>query len=664
MATTTKRKIIPGAEFKLLDDDAPKGSFIVRFAKLDVVDLDGDVIPSGAIGETDIAVAAWQHGWGSLPVGTARTSEEDGFAVARGQFLLDTQGGADTYEVVKAMGSSLEWSFGFRVRKIDWREGTPYLSDIDIFEVSPVYRGAGIDTGTVDVKEAALDAGAAVGYDNDDAKDDPAGPAEEVEMTPELKAMLESIQEGQTATAKAVAELQAAAAAAGEAKVAPEVTADAAAPPAPEVTVAVPADGAALLKELDTIYDRAVKADGMYDHAKLHSLYLEAVAAGEGAQEFAGKLKTVTVIPAATPAPADEPQEYDLNAVVQYMITGDRSLAEKELRISEALIAETPRPMLNAGLPIPNWALTAPQATKADIRDIQMKAASPSIAGEAGNAITPSVVELMEATPFDGLDLNGAFPVISAGPRARRISRVTTPDPEMVAEPTGNTGYAVQADPGSTYTELTPHTLVSQTSFTDQAMAMAPEFAAECLRILRIDLDEQMWAQILAGDGAGNNVRGMYNLRGLAGDDSWQNIDEAGASVTAITSVTRAIITNALGRSVGREARYGRPSIICSRVGYEYLRSLTDVTAVAALFPRLMEQTDRIAPTGLLGAGKPNRMMIGPLGSCRLSIWGDTSYLRVWEDMGERVGQYRMLLRRWFDFRVMQPTLFYRVRED
>lgn len=150
-------KAIPAGALKLLSDDAPEGSFEARFAKLDTLDLDGEVIPSGAVGVQDIAISAWQHDHRSLPVGVGRTAEEDGFAVVRGQFLMDTQGGADTYRVVKAMGDRQEWSFGFFVDAVEWREfgghpSVPHLTGLDIFEASPVYRGAGIETATTDIK--------------------------------------------------------------------------------------------------------------------------------------------------------------------------------------------------------------------------------------------------------------------------------------------------------------------------------------------------------------------------------------------------------------------------------------------------------------------------------------------------------------------------------
>ena len=146
------------AQVRVLEDDAPLGSFEARFAKLDVMDHTGSVIPSGAIGEQEVAIAAWGHNHGVPPVGMGRTYEEDGFGVVKGRFFLGTAAGMEHYTVVKARGGTQEWSFGFFINAIEWKDfdgkpDVPHLTEMDIFETSPVYRGAGIDTQTVEIKE-------------------------------------------------------------------------------------------------------------------------------------------------------------------------------------------------------------------------------------------------------------------------------------------------------------------------------------------------------------------------------------------------------------------------------------------------------------------------------------------------------------------------------
>ena len=83
---------------------------------------------------------------------------EDGEqALLEGQFFLNTATGRDHFETVKEMGGLMEWSYGY-----DVVEGGPgkhqgedvnFLRKLRVHEVSPVLLGAGIDTGTLAVKE-------------------------------------------------------------------------------------------------------------------------------------------------------------------------------------------------------------------------------------------------------------------------------------------------------------------------------------------------------------------------------------------------------------------------------------------------------------------------------------------------------------------------------
>ena len=671
------KKMLPLLGFKLLDDDAPEGSFEARFAQLNVMDRDGDVIPTGAVGNQRVSISAWQHEHRQLPVGIGETFEEDGFAVVRGRFLTETTIGMDTYRTIKAMGDRTEWSFGFFVDAIEFRdfEGqprVPHLTKLDIFEVSPVYRGAGIDTETTDIKSAT---------------DPTMMEGDMSEMEDRLATLVEAGQkaaEEQKATRELVEQLLAernqgtasdAGALQGEAKDAPKPDAkDEDEEPSPKADEApasappVPDAG----PDLDTVYQRASAVEGVYDDAKLHTAYMDAVADGLSGKDFAGKIKSIRIVPDPTPAPHDEPQDFDIGALAMSMITRDHSLAEKEIRICQELAKEVGRPVPSAGWPIPKWALGAPTWTKADLKDVMTKAAGASVANEAGATLTPEMVMLTEQTPFDGLDLSGLIPVISAGPRERRIGRVTVPNPVMQAEPTGNTGYTVQSDPGANYFSLTPKTSTQHVPFTDQTIAMAGEFVSEVSRIMRINLDEFMYAQILNGDGTGNNVRGIYNYTAGAGQYANRDIPRSAASRTALSAVSRDEILNALDQTLGREGIYGRPSIICSRQGHAYLRNLVAVTGITRLWPELEERTERIVPTGALGdnflagayAAKPVRMIIGPFGSVRHSVWGDAVYMRAWEETGDNVGTYRIFLRKWYDMQVIQHSLFYNVRQD
>lgn len=152
MRKTTKR-----GRLKLLD--AP-GTFQCVFATLGVIDHDGDVIAAGAFKRgQEVRITAWGHDWGSLPVGKGAIQEMGDEALCDGEFFLDTEGGKETYRVVRRLGSLQEWSFGFDIldsvpSKLDG-QSVRLLRALDVHEISPVLKGAGIATRTVALKGLA-----------------------------------------------------------------------------------------------------------------------------------------------------------------------------------------------------------------------------------------------------------------------------------------------------------------------------------------------------------------------------------------------------------------------------------------------------------------------------------------------------------------------------
>ena len=141
---------------KLLEKE---GEFEAVFATLNVVDSDGDVTLPGAIEDgAKVRISAYNHSsWSiNLPVGRGTIHEAEGKLIVRGQFFLDTQGGAETYKVVKNLADLQEWSYGFDVLEADYGEfegkRVQFLKKLKIYEVSPVILGAGVDTRVVDIK--------------------------------------------------------------------------------------------------------------------------------------------------------------------------------------------------------------------------------------------------------------------------------------------------------------------------------------------------------------------------------------------------------------------------------------------------------------------------------------------------------------------------------
>ena len=151
------------ADDMTLDDT---GHVNFRFAKMNVIDHDGDIIFPGAFEEgKTILLSAWNHGsWkdgsASLPIGKGVIHELNGYATFDGDFNLKTQIGRDHYETVKFNANIQEYSFGFNVLEKAFTTDTEtnreirILKKLDTSEASPVLLGAGIDTGTNSIKSA------------------------------------------------------------------------------------------------------------------------------------------------------------------------------------------------------------------------------------------------------------------------------------------------------------------------------------------------------------------------------------------------------------------------------------------------------------------------------------------------------------------------------
>lgn len=145
-----------------LKADGEEGEFIARFATLNVKDKDGDVTLSGAIPAGRVVpISSFSHGsWGgALTVGGAKLLETDNQAIAMGRFNLKTQAGREHYETLKfnqEQGILTEWSYGFKPLEFNFGEWegqqVRFLKKVDVFEVSPVLKGAGIDTSLLALK--------------------------------------------------------------------------------------------------------------------------------------------------------------------------------------------------------------------------------------------------------------------------------------------------------------------------------------------------------------------------------------------------------------------------------------------------------------------------------------------------------------------------------
>ncbi len=189
-------------EFLKGEDDEDTGKVLAKFGTSGVKDLDGDVIEKGAIGVQQVQVSAFGHtSWsGSLPVGKGVTREDGDAQLADLEFFMDTTHGLDHFKTVKNLGELGEWSYGFEImssrapteeeRQLGIRQ---IIEEMKVFEVSPVLRGAGVNTGTISAKcdacelkaeKTALEAARAAGDGDGDGDndEDPLGKAVALEF--------------------------------------------------------------------------------------------------------------------------------------------------------------------------------------------------------------------------------------------------------------------------------------------------------------------------------------------------------------------------------------------------------------------------------------------------------------------------------------------------
>ncbi len=161
MDVIIQRKSFSGIDLK----DAEKGSFVAKIATLEVADKDNDVTLPGAFPpDAMVLVSAYQHGsWmGGLPVGKAIIKEIGRDVLAEGQFNLASANGREHYETIKFAPELQEWSYGFKALEFDldadWQgqKVARILRKVLPVEISPVMRGAGVDTATLAIKGEGL----------------------------------------------------------------------------------------------------------------------------------------------------------------------------------------------------------------------------------------------------------------------------------------------------------------------------------------------------------------------------------------------------------------------------------------------------------------------------------------------------------------------------
>lgn len=136
------------------------GQVTAVIATFGVIDADGDIIEPGTFTAGQQVPMAWAHDWSKM-VGKGAIEVTNTAAIFDGLFFMDTEAGLEAYKTVKAMGDLQEWSWGFRVTDATFEmRDEQYIRIIkkaEVYEVSPVLKGAGVGTFTLDLKNRTLD---------------------------------------------------------------------------------------------------------------------------------------------------------------------------------------------------------------------------------------------------------------------------------------------------------------------------------------------------------------------------------------------------------------------------------------------------------------------------------------------------------------------------
>ncbi len=155
-----------GTKALKLQDLTPEGNVIANVATIGQTDREGDVAEPGYFGQQKSRML-WGHQLMTW-IGKGEVAERGDDVLFEGQFFMDTQTGSEAYKTVKAMGDLADWSYGYLIKPGGARKAAPNIGasrvlqplpdgqpGVDLYEVSPVVRGAGFDTGTLAMKQWA-----------------------------------------------------------------------------------------------------------------------------------------------------------------------------------------------------------------------------------------------------------------------------------------------------------------------------------------------------------------------------------------------------------------------------------------------------------------------------------------------------------------------------
>ena len=160
----TKTITVSGSAVTLKADGDVAGEVSSVFATLDVIDKDNDVMLPKSIGDQRVLMSAYGHaswggmfsGAGPMPIGKGRIFERGNEAVFEGNMDVADPDVLKTFKRMQFLGDQQEWSFSLDDVKASpgERDGkvVSLISDVKVYEVSPVFLGSGINTRLLSAK--------------------------------------------------------------------------------------------------------------------------------------------------------------------------------------------------------------------------------------------------------------------------------------------------------------------------------------------------------------------------------------------------------------------------------------------------------------------------------------------------------------------------------
>ena len=146
------KRFTTSVTLKRLEDE---GQVEAAFSVFGLTDSDGDRLVGRAFKDGQAVPLVWAHDW-SKPIGKGTVKVRPDMAVFDGRFFTETAAGREAHLLVKALGDLQNWSFGYQVKdsEVD-RSGARVITDLELFEVSPVLVGANRAGHTIAVKNSA-----------------------------------------------------------------------------------------------------------------------------------------------------------------------------------------------------------------------------------------------------------------------------------------------------------------------------------------------------------------------------------------------------------------------------------------------------------------------------------------------------------------------------